>query len=525
MRKERLTNLTFILEQAKKWRPDNYTVEIPRRVSYIDKDMRSDLLLILQHEFEKTWEDMKYQTVMLPIAFHIVNRKSQTFRGKGARFFLKTRSDKKEVLAEDPVSQAFADLIIDSQVKIALRRVDQVVEGCHNAAAKVWWNQNHVRVSTFTPDKVFIAVNPRRDWDPYSAYAVAFERPGWEGLSDEPRFEIWGTRDHTVADEKDALGQKIFHPTLHYVMNKKRDWPINEGDKNPFVDPYSNKPMYPFTWFSDNTERVYTKGGDDLVELNRNTNLGLTYLNHGMSWGMIGIPVYEREPGSQSKLPATRLMSPKHALELPPDIKFRWERDNVQTEPFTTYYEMLIQYHALMNNLSPKSISISEGLPQSGIALRIEFNNLVQYQTEKAELMRPHVIDLLTKMIVVHNYYAKAAKLDPIPLDKYEPEWEAGQLDTGPVDYVELGERYKNEIEYNVSSVDDWAAALHGVDKAEARKLVEANAKRNADIKKAGRPTMTDEEIAIGVETPTLESLGVETGEVTQVAGGEAGEE
>lgn len=492
---ESRNQLIWLLNESAKWQPKNFKPEVATRIKYLDKNMKPDLLKVLKSEFENTWEHMQRSTVTLPIVAHIVTKKATVFEGSG-RFFLVDPNTRKEIDVENPEAQAFQDMINDSLVWMALNRADEITELTHSAALKVWWDNDHVTVSTFTPNLVDIVPDPDRELDPYSARAVLFQRTGVDGIRSAARHEVWGARDPTTASAVDAFGRPLFDPTIHFITDGKTSWAVNEGDVNPFKDE-NKRSILPYAWLTDNREGLYKLGGDNLVEINRIVNWGLTYLHHGMNWMSLGIPVFEKDPGSNVKLPQNRIISPKHALALPPNVRFSFVRNDIDLGAITNTYELFMKYHAMMSGIDPANLSVDQGQARSGFAIKLEMSGLESHRKKMIPLYKPNVIHLLNVMIIVHNYYAKAAKKSLIPT-ALVPDWSPGEMEAGPVDFIEIGNRYEKEIEYNISTVDDWAAEVHGVDRATAAKMVDENAKRNAEVMSKGTRFPDDVSAAAG---------------------------
>jgi hypothetical protein len=517
--------LTKLLTESAKWQPQGYKPEIATRMRYLDGNMRDDLLEVLKAEFENTWEHMQRSIVSLPMVSHIISKKATVFEGSG-RFFL-VDPNKEEIDADSDEAQAFQDMINESLVWMALKRADEVVELAHSAALKVWWDNDHVTVSTFNPNLVDILPDPNRELDPYNARAVLFQRTGIDGIRSAARHEIWGAEDQETASDIDAYGQPIFDPTVHFISDGKNSWSTNENNENPFKDPATGRSIYPYAWLVDNRDSLYKSGGNHLVEMNRIVNWGLTYLHHGMNWMSIGIPVFEKDPGSNVKLPQNRIVSPKHALALPANVRFSFVRNEINLGAITNTYELLMKYHAMMSGIDPANLAVDQGQARSGFAIKLEMSGLEKHRAMKIPLYKPNVIHLLNVMIIVHNYYAELAGKTKIHED-FEPDWSPGEMDAGPVDFVELGNRYEKEIEFNVSSIDDWTAAVHGVDKPTAQKMVDENAERNAEILKKGtRFPDEPEAAAAGAESirrlTTLDTEAIETPEETAAQAGVAG--
>lgn len=516
---EKLTT-SWLEERSAKWRPAGYMDQIPRRVSYIDRDMVDDLEALLQSEFARSWTLMQNHYILMPMVSQIASKRAKCFRGRGQRFFLRHKETGRELTSDPemalqrqgaddeltdeqvkaierrglmyhPAAAAFEDLIDMAQLPANLRDVDIHLEQVHALADKVWWDIDHVRCSVFTPDHVRVAVNETRYWDPYAAAAVAFELPGEDGnYSSDSRWEVWGTRDPEQVDETDEMGRPLFEPAMHFVAGGSKKYSYNEGDRNPYIG-WDGAPMYPFQWFTDDPDQIYPLGSDDLVLFNRNMNMGLTYLTYNMSWAMLGIPCYEHQvgQGKAADLPTQRFLTPQHVASLPPGVKLSFVRNDIPLESFTSTFEMLMQYQALMHELAPRSMSVQDGIPTSGIAMEIELMGLAEHREEKIEMLRPQVRDLLRRMIVVSNRFGSAYARDKsrwtaIDLDEFEPAWEPGKLEAAPQDITKTTDSYQRLIDLGAASVDDLAAAVHNVPREQAADLVDANIRRNAEVKR-----------------------------------------
>jgi len=489
---ENKTQVTWILEAADKRRPVGYSKEVARRYNYLNGDMREDGLDFLKQEFPKSFSDMKYKMLQFPIAKFITRKRSQTFRGKGMRFHLVDRKGE-EVPNDSPVAKSFQAMIKGSLLKTSLVETDRIEDICNGAGVKVWWDGDHVELSPYTGDKLHMALNPYRLWDPYSSMAVLFEQEGFDSITDKPRYEIWGAREpHLVSKETDSDGAPIYKPTLHYVASENEPIKVNEEDVNPYTDRYTGQPLYPFVWFRSRRGDVYWKGGDDLVEFNRYLNLVLTYLGHNAIWQMAATPMFTKTAGGglgadeKAQLKKVIFSAPNKALQIPPGVEFSFVRPDVEIAPFQNLIEMLVQYEALMNNLSPKSIDIKGGLPQSGVALQIELKNLVDYYNERVPLLRPHVIRLLDVMISVWNTRIAGVEVEGvrhvrIPSD-YRPEWVPGTMDTGPVDVGETIDTYTRGMEVGAYSPDDLVMAIHECDAQTAKRKIEENLARYREV-------------------------------------------
>ena len=482
--------LDALLSWANTWHdsdPADYNEEVKRRMQYLSGDMETDLDALLVQEFPKSYKLMKEKKVMINTTRYMTEKLCGAFTAPGTRAYLVDENDE-EIDAESKEAKAFDRLLKAGAFFDSCRECERVTDLANSAAQRVWYDDENkaVQFSTYDPLKAHVVVNPERTWDAHAAAAVLFERDGPDGPAGEPVFEVWGARADDVKKERDTDGLLMFHPTVHYMTSKAfGPRKINENDINPFIDPRSNKPVYPFSWWTNKRHTIYRKGGDERVKVNRLVNLGLTWLQSNIEWQASAIPVITSasnvDPSSLSKFKAQYMHHPKFMMELPPGCDLKFESPDKELAPFTSFYEMIIQYHALTSHLAPKSVSISDGLPQSGIALRIEMHNLVKHTEENQEMHRSHAERSLRIGIIEQNYYRNdigCAEIGP----KLRPVIKFGAVDTGPKDHKELAERYTLEIAEGVSTADDWVAEVYGCTKSEAAARVDENIKRTAEV-------------------------------------------
>jgi hypothetical protein len=128
--------------------------------------------------------------------------------------------------------------------------------------------------------------------------------------------------------------------------------------------------------------------------------------------------------------------------------------------------------------------------------MRIEFDALIKHRDDRIKIYRRHVLDHQEKKIMVWNYNEANLPKGRRPIPKnLIPAWSPGVMESGPTDYVELGNRFEKEVDANVSSIDDWCAAVWSIPPEQAMEKVNANAERNAELRKIGiiEPPMPDE--------------------------------
>ncbi len=493
-RQEDKAQLAALLSYARSWwdaDPAEYEKQIARRLSYLDGEMEVDLDELLLQEFPKTYKLMKEKKVMLPIMKFITEKKCVAFDGIGQEIYLvDAKGERHDPLSKE--SKALAHLVKEGDFLTTAKRAQRIREATHSVAVRAWYDDrvNSIQFSAYDSLGALLVVNPERSHDALASVAALLRRDGYDGIGSDPVWEYWGTRAADVAAETDSDGMLSFDPTIHFLTSAKAGpRKVNEGDLNPFKDQYADgRPMFPFSWWVDRKHTIYRRGGDSLVKFNRLLNLGLTWLHNNMEWQMSAIPVIEAGAGvdlvALDKFKGSYIAHPKFMMELPPGCSLSFEAPDNDLGKFANIYEMLIQYHGLMNNLAPKSVSIEGGLPQSGAALRIEMDNLVKENDSQVQTLRPQVEEALRVGIVEQNYYAGKIGVAVIGPNLF-PAWSPGAMQAAPKDRNDINAHYSVAIPQGAATADEWVAELHDIPRAEAAKRVDENMARTAEIMQA----------------------------------------
>lgn len=479
---ERLHNLLAVKEEVQNWQPNpywgSYYGEMTARVNYLAGAMQGDMAVVMKRQLPKTHKDLEREQLNLGFVRHLILEKAQVFPDS-TRFYLVDKKTDEECKATDDgmrgkVAKAFAHMIEKGHWMTGFQNTDAITHLCHRAGLKWWWDDLALapRISVYPPHKVFILPNPYRYWDPYSAAVVMFEQPGFKGVRGRPRYEVWGTRDPSVAKDKDKHGNPIFHPELLYVTDGYEDHQLNPDDQNPFVDEDTKKPIVPFTWFGDDViDNIYTIGREDMLTPNRTMNWGLTNLHHNIIWQSLGIPTFEVPAGKKVKLPKTRIISPKHAMELPPEVKFYFVKPDLDVGQPLAFYKTLAKFNAMLEGVDPKAVDEEYMSPESGKAIRARQAKTMKHIEKMRPIYLPYVKHAMRRGIMVHNYYALFNSLDKIDLDLYQPMVAFGDLSV-PIDPEEIMDRGERGIDMNVTTNAHIYAEMKGIPLEQAKKAV-----------------------------------------------------
>jgi len=475
-----------LLEEAAKWQPTStYDADMDLRVKYLDGEMHDDALTFLKAEFQDTSDEMINHMQEYPLCSYIATKRAREFENSQ---FLLVDESRKPAEPDSPAAQAWAEVVRKSGLETSLARASRLRDQQGQSYAKAWWDIDHVRVSPFPAGKVKIVPNVMREWDPYSAVATMFARTGVGGIGSPPRWEIWASRSEDMIAQVDAEGNPIFSPTLHYIADQDGyQEQVNDTDTNPLVDE-EGKPFVPFVRFTENPDVLYWASGSALINFNRVLNLAFTQMQAHVSWGMLGYPVITAAAGSNFKAPAIQWFSPARFLKLAAGQAVEFARNDILLVPITGTLQLMQQLQTMFAGLDPAIIKLDSTAPESGYAIKVRYSSLVQYIRRLQPIMQPDVDHLLLIMKRMHNYYRKGLTGPSVPAEipqNLTPKWFPGQIEAGPVDAKELAEYYPQAIDRGAATVEDWVSEWRGVDKVEAKKLVDENLKRNSEISKA----------------------------------------
>jgi uncharacterized coiled-coil protein SlyX len=479
MQQERSTNLSDLLAESAKWQPsaENYTYkqEMYNRDCYLRGAMQDDMIEELTRRFPQTHKDIEKEQVNLALYKKQMTDRASVFLDN-TTFSLVDEENQEDEDTKD----AFQKFIRDTKTVLTLKQIDLYTQSDHRAMGKAWWDTRGKRVclSVWPSRQVDIVPDPVRYWDCDSAPCVLFELPGYEGLmSTQPRREVWGFRPQ---EDAAATGQK----TVHFITDGVHDYALNEEDKNPFVDPRTGAPLYPFVWFCDGTEKdqLYTIGDEDALTINRTVNSGLTDIRQAIHYKAFGVWVETLAQSQETGL-TVQTISPSRIVTIP----FGGRLDNIATNlPISEtmdFYDRLMDKAALFGGLSPSAVRADATSPESGYALKIRNAPLTEHRLNMIEVYRGLVEEFIYRALVVHNTYSD----EQIAIDGLRVQWTPGTMEV-EMSPQEEGTAREAEIARDVSTAVDWRMDEYGEDRETAEANVRENAELNAELAKLGRP-------------------------------------
>lgn len=485
---ERSQHLQGLLAQVASWQPNGfwkpYRVEMTDRVDYMVGAMQRDSYQLMKKHFEQTYDELKHELLAFRVLGYTIGEQALCFPDS-TKFVLTDTSTRKPLDDDDAAHVEFQDMLEEANLITMLQNIDSLNHLCQRCAGKVWWDSINdcVQVSAYPPHMVHIIPNPLREWDAQSAIAVLFERPGFAGIREDPRYEVWGYRADDLSVDLDSAGMPIFPITAHYITDGKTDWSVNDDDSNPFTDPRTNRPMLPFTWFkADNDEAIYTFGPEDMLTPNRRFNFGMTALQHNIIWQSFGIPTLELpEGGYTGDLPEKRIISPKHVAELPFGVKLNFVKPDLDVSGPLSFWKAMLAVEAMLSNLNPGTVSFDQSSPseESGRALLVKNHNRDRHVRKMRPVYKPCVEDLVYRMMVVRKHHMR--KDCAFNLDVHWPTWKPGDIEY-PIDSKERAEQHLTKIQNHLETLADWMAEETGIDKATALEQIKSNKEVNESI-------------------------------------------
>lgn len=478
MGKQSSANIADIISESAKWRPSpgnsTYTFEdeMNNRLSYYHASMFDDMTDVIKRNFPLTHKEIQNEQLNLPLLRAEIDARAKVFCGTGDLYL----ADENGERVEGQDADNFSRLVEDARVWPCLKQADVYTQLLTRCMVKPWWDTSceHVRISIWPQQQAFIAPNPNRWWDVDAANAVLLQMPGVDGVnSTEYRYEVWGYRDIEAVD---ATGKD----TVHFITSGDgSDVQVNADDVNPFTDPLTGRPIYPFVWWRvDDTLDLYALGDEDSLTTNRWVNMGLTHLGYSIKMKAYGI--WAHVMAENGKELGVKTISPSSVVDMPYGSTLQHLSTNLPISETWEVYKDVIATNALLRGLPSNAVRAESGSPDSGYALKIKSKALTEHRENLVGVYQPQVVDTLRRTIIVHNTYAPQDKqIDP----SLTVVWVPGELDFGN-DATQIGEIYSAEVAANVSTAADWRAERYGEDKAKAEEAVKANMEFNTSLTK-----------------------------------------
>ena len=406
---ERKQNLQELIELSQRWQPspgnDDYSFhdEMQNRMLYLVGSMQADMQDVLEKQFPQMHDYIRKEQVNLPLVKNEFEQRARVFVNAGQLYLRDSNGDRVD-------SPEFDQFIKDSRLWSSFKQVDRYTQILQRAMFKPWWDrrQNRVRISIWPQHQCFIVPNTENAWFSVDdAFAVLFQLPGVDGLaSTYPRYEVWGYRTEAAAD---STG----NDTIHFVTDGQMDYKINEDDINPFIDPRTGDPMYPFVWWQadDSSTDLYSLGDEDTLTVNRTLNLGLTHLQYAIKMKSYGVWAHTKAENGTDL--GVQVMFPNTIADLVAGARLENIATNLPINDVWNYYKELIGQASLLRGLPSYAVRADSGGPESGYALKVRSRPLTEHRENMIEIYRPYVIESVFRAAVVHNTYADYQ----VPLD------------------------------------------------------------------------------------------------------------
>ena len=485
-----------LLQEAIRWQPVptqcGFREEMDARLSYLNGSMQADMLAVLLRRFPMGHLEIDKEQVNLRIFQKQIRDQAKVFADPG-QIHLYDKESGEDLEAKDPQQKALNDMLKRGRFSAVLRDIDRVLHAIHRLGAKLWWDAKRkcVRVAIWEQQFVHWAPNPDQYWDSDECFGVALEWPGTDGMNIGARYEVW-----TKRRVEDGWAGATYMTGYRETKNEKskevrRDWwekPVggNEEMKLPFYDPETEEPIYPLTWWQDDTNlALYWIGDEDSLTINRMLNAALTDVNHGMLYGQHPIMSWETDKGSEAASPPKIMVGPGYYMA-EAGIHPRFTHPNYDPQPAVELWAKLVDIESKIAGSAARGLTQDPGAPESGIAKKIENLPLEEHRNELIPIYDPHLVDMIRRALIVQNTYAAEAGLVVVDLVKNGIRWVPGNTSI-PQDEEQETRIHAARREANVESAIEERMALTGEDEDKAKSAIEKNAKLNKELAKAGR--------------------------------------
>lgn len=471
MGKDKKTELYYLISESEKWIPStewySYDDEMRIRIEYFRGSMQSDMREEIKRRFPQKYQVLEREQVNLPIIRKIILDKAKVFAARGEISIIDNNQQKVE-------DENFEVMKRQSRLLACLKQADQYTQLCHRSMFKPWWDSKnkHVKITVWSPNLVRIVPDPFKWWDCDASYAVLFQLPSLDGITDTNyRWEVWGQKNFDNAKTGD---------TVHYITDGTEDLELNSDNINPFIDPQTNLPIYPFVWWKDDDSLdLYTIGDDDLLTINRRSNSLLCDTINAIHYKAYGVWVHVMANGGEPL--GVKTVDPSTVVDLPNGASLSNMDTNLPISELWEFVKSLNDAKAMLDGLPSSALRDESGAAESGYALKIRNKPLLEHRENMVEIYRPFVEESIRRMIIVHNYYSEnKIKFDP----DWRIAWTAGELEL-PTDHAEISTKYTAQIEANVATPIDWRMEEFGEDRKTAEEMVNANAEINKELRQS----------------------------------------
>jgi hypothetical protein len=496
MRGERIRNIDAIKQAAAKWYPtvenSTYLAEVEARFNYFYGSMQADMSAVLKRIFPQGYDAMKQDQLNVRLIRYLVSKRASVFASKGEAYLTKDG----EALADDhPSKLAFDAMIDESMFWRMAREIDRGCTLCQRLMAKPWWDTDDekIQLGTWDPRGVYIMIDPLKYWRVDSAFAVGFSKPGTNGIDGEV-LEVW-TRS---PDGKIAQ---------HYETGVDGDRTFDEDGKG--LNPYTwadGSPMYPFVWFrEDALTAIYHLTDHDLLATNRALNARMTDMVYGERFRAHPPGFFTRTETSSGKAPDVIKVGPDDVNFLNPGHDFKYVPTLTDTAAQLELVKTISSLEAKIDGIDARALFGEQtGGAESGIALKIREKGLDQYLADKREVYAPQMIDLLTRMTIVNDYWRDDRQIG-LESNGLEIGFKFGS--TQDIDEESISRTYESLISLNVFTAIDLRSKLTGENMAAAEAAVRKNKDLNKEMKNAPPPAFD------GQKSPALFGAAKKTAE------------
>ena len=380
---------------------------------------------------------------------------------------------KREALVNEEQDAVYQSILDKLPMNNLMRTINRMTSLTNATLARVVWRDG-IDIDVVNFDNAEIILDPS-DWKKiigvkvYIGYTI-----GNDGFYPEKYREGYlYTLDH------EYFAPHLRGKVIKFKSDGKGGDIFGEGEDNPYYD-QDGKMVLPFVLFLRSFPvdcLIDYTTGSDLMDININTAISLAHINNLIkyqSWKQL----YAVVNGSD-KMPPAWEVGPETIIKLEGNRDFTPSVGTIDLQSnITALYDVIMKRVA--NVIAQYGIDqdsfMRTGSPQSGYALKVKKEGLLELREEQLPMYRHSEGDLFNKIRIVNNYHS-TKKIS----DAAEFKIDFGDM-TFPVSEQEENAAWIIKLSNNVVNLADWVQAINpDLTEDEALAAVDKNRKINSD--------------------------------------------
>jgi hypothetical protein len=395
--------LADTFQKAKLQKRQQWCEEMDKRLAYYDGTQYDYLEDRLRDQFSVTWEQLR-PFFYLNIYRKLIDAMAMVYYEPPTRKLAEGTDEDQELF-----DQMYEDSLADVYLKTG-----EAYAATFQTAFQQWrWSseKDTLVMDIIEPQRFDVVQGLHDPLNMNACRAMIMELQSTtdtttsEGAEDILRYQYWSAG----LDPLDGEGRA-------FIFNSRGEiepWPddFNNADFiNPFIDPTTDRPIYPFTkldWRQP-TREFFDTGGDDLVAAVENFDMRLTDLMYGAKMQAFSIPVMIYDANATKDSPPKQItFDPGLLLTIPAmgeaTSDFRFETPDPKLQELLDLLVKLVELTGRIKGADPASVKLSGNVPESGFSKMLDRGDAIKARKTRLQYWRAYEQEMARKGMIIWN--------------------------------------------------------------------------------------------------------------------------